>query len=69
MGGIEPQTAFEGYIKGQIETLNRDMASMKETLTEMHDSWIFAKGKVAGLAAAFGLIGGGVILLIKALWK
>ena len=69
MSGIEPQTAFEGYIKGQIESLNRDMASMKKTLCEMRDSWIFARGKVAGLAAAFGVIGGGIMLIIKALWK
>jgi hypothetical protein len=69
MNGIEPQTAFEGYIKGQIEGLNRDMADVKKTVSEMRDSWIFAKGKVAGLAAAFGIIGGILTLWIKSLWK
>ena len=45
------------------------MAEVKKTVSEMRDSWIFAKGKVAGLAAAFGIIGGAVALWIKALWK
>jgi prefoldin subunit 5 len=69
MNGIEPQTAFEGYIKGQIESLNRDMATVKQTVSEMRDSWIFAKGKVAGLAAMFGLLGGGIGVFIKAIRK
>ena len=69
MAGVEPQTAFEGYIKGQIESLNRDVVTMKGTLGEMRDSWIFARGKVAGLAAAWGIAGGAIVLLVKVLWK
>ena len=76
MNGVEPQTAFEGYIKGNIEELRREMREMKATVTaleeriiEMVNQTTLSRGKMIGWGSAFGVMGGIGAAIIKALWR
>ena len=76
MNGVEPQTAFEGYIKGNIEELRREMREMKATVTaleeriiEMVNQTTLSRGKMIGWGSAFGVMGGIGAAIIRALWR
>ena len=76
MNGIEPQTAFEGYIKGNVEELRREMREMKQSVTAIEEKLAtmatqasLSRGKMIGWGSAFGVMGGIGTAIVKALWR
>lgn len=76
MNGVEPQTAFEGYIKGNVEELRREMHEMKiavsaidERIVKMANQASLSRGKMIGWGSAFGVMGGIGAAIVKALWR
>jgi len=76
MTGVEPQTVFEGYIKGNIEELRREMRDVKQSIMALEEKIVdmanqasFSRGKMIGWGSAFGVMGGISAAIIKALWR
>lgn len=76
MNGVEPQTAFEGYIKGNVEELRREMREVKQVVTALEDKIVnmanqasLSRGKMIGWGSAFGVMGGVGAAIIRALWR
>lgn len=76
MNGVEPQTAFEGYIKGNVEELRREMREVKQMVSGLEEKIVtmanqtsFSRGRMIGWGSAFGVMGGVGAAIIKALWR
>ena len=74
--GVEPQTAFEGYIKGNVEELRREMREVKQSVValenkidDMANQASLSRGKMIGWGSAFGVMGGVGAAIVRAFWR